>query len=111
MRKILAFACIHLGLFMLGGLALGLSALGVGFSDSVQVHNIYNVLLVVWEIFNAPAGVYILHVKEPNWLLWGGMQLFSSFLWASLAAFTLSKWKMHRHSIVQAGCAKAPPLT
>ena len=56
---------------MLGGLALGLSALGVGFSDSVQVHNIYNALVVVWEIFNVPAGVYILHVKEPNWLLWG----------------------------------------
>lgn len=77
---------------------LGLISLSVGFSDSTQFRSLYNALVVVWEIFNAPAGLYLLRVQQPNWALFGVLQLFTSFLWANLIALFISKWKAHRHN-------------
>ncbi len=72
---------------IVSGLMLGLGAFSAGFSDSTTIHGTYNALVILWEILNAPAGIYLLHATEPSWVVWGVIQVLTSFLWAK--AFTL----------------------
>ena len=93
MPKILILTLTHMTLAIFRGLVLGLGVFGVGFSDSTSARGMYDALVILWASLNAPAGIYILHVSEPNWPLWGGLQLVTSFLWANAFAFVVSFWK------------------
>lgn len=78
---------------VVSGLVLGLSVLGVGFTDSSTVRETYSALVILWQVFNAPAGIYILHVTVPNWTAFGLLQVVTSFVWANALGLMVSFWK------------------
>lgn len=98
MPKILVITLIHMTVAVVSGVVLGLSVFGVGFSDSSMVHETYSVLVVFWQILNAPAGIYALQVTEPNWAAFVLLQAFTSFVWANALAVMISCWKARRHN-------------
>ncbi len=93
MPKILLLTLAHAVAAIICGLMLGLSIFGVGFSDSALTHASYSILVIIWEILNAPAGIYILQVSEPSGGLWLLLQVLTSFLWANSYALVASYWK------------------
>lgn len=97
MPKILILTLAHMTLAIASGLVLGLGVFGVGFSDSTTDRGAYDALVILWKVLNAPAGIYVLHVSPPDWLLWGVLQLGTSFLWANVLALVASIWKARRH--------------
>ena len=98
MPKILILTLAHMTLAIVSGLALGLGVFGVGFSDSATVRGMYDALIILWQVFNTPAGIYVLQISTPNWPLWGVIQLATSFFWANAFAFVASLWKAHRRA-------------
>lgn len=98
MPKILILTLAHITLAIVSGLALGLGVFGVGFSDSSTVRGTYDALIVLWQVLNAPAGIYVLQFSTPNWPLWGVIQLATSFFWANVFAIVASFWKVHRRA-------------
>ena len=98
MPKILILTLAHMTLAIVSGLVLGLGVFGVGFSDSATVRGTYDALVILWEVLNAPAGIYVLNISTPDWLLWGVLQSATSFLWANAFAIVASFWKARRHA-------------
>ena len=98
MPKILILTSVHMTLAIVSGLVLGLGVFGVGFSDSAAVRGTYDSLVILWEVLNAPAGIYVLNISEPDWRLWGVLQLITSFLWANSFAIVASFWKTRRRA-------------
>jgi hypothetical protein len=98
MPKILILTLAHMTLAIASGLVLALGVFGVGFSDSATVRGTYDVLLMLWQVLNAPAGIYVLHISTPNWPLWGVFQLATSFFWANAFAIVASWWWAHRRA-------------
>ena len=98
MPKIAILTLAHMTLAIVSGLVLGLGVFGAGFSDSATVRGTYDMLLILWQILNAPAGIYVLHISTPNWPLWGVIQLATSFFWANAFAIVASLWRTHRRA-------------
>jgi hypothetical protein len=98
MPKILVVTFFHMAVAVGSGLFLGLSVFGVGFSDSKMVHETYSALAVLWQILNAPAGIYVLNVVEPNWAVFCLLQAITSFVWANAFGLIVSFWKLRRRN-------------
>lgn len=96
MPKIVLITIAHLMLATGSGLMLGLGVFGAGFSDSSAVHSGYTVLVMIWQILDAPAGPYILHATSPNGWLLSLLQLLTSFIWANIVVLILALWKARR---------------
>ncbi len=98
MPKLLIATLVHMTVAIVSGLILGLSVFGVGFSDSKMLHGTYSVLVVLWEALNAPAGIYVLKVAEPNWAVFGALQVITSFIWTNTIGLMVSFLKVRRHN-------------
>lgn len=98
MPRIVVITALHLIIALVSGYVLGMSILGVGFSDSEATKTTYSFLVYTWQVLNAPAGVYVFQAKSINWAVFGGLQLLTSFLWANVIAIVASHWKANRHN-------------
>jgi len=97
MPRIVTITIAHLVITIASGLLLGLSALGIGFTEFSATCDVYAVLTLIWQALNAPAGIYLLHSSPPNWTIWVGLQLFTSFLWANVFVLGVSALSKRRH--------------
>ncbi len=83
-------------LAIVSGLVLGLGVFAAGFSDSTTMHETYSGLVVLWQLLNAPAGIYALQVAAPDAVIYGLLQLVSSFIWANGYMLIVYYWKLRR---------------
>ena len=98
MPKILVITLVHMTVAVVIGLILGLGVFGVGFSDYKMLHDTYSVLVFLWQVLNAPAGIYALHVTEPSLTVFGLLQAITSFVWANAYGLMVSLWKARKHN-------------
>ena len=98
MPKMLVITLVHMTVAVVSGLVLGVSVFGVGFSDSSEVRETYSMLVILWQVLNAPAGIYVLKVAEPNWAVFASLQVITSFVWANAFGLMFSFWKARRHN-------------
>lgn len=99
MPKIVIITVLHLILALAGGYALGMSVFAAGFSSSEGLKSTYSFLAYAWQVLNAPAGVYAFHAKTISWLVFGALQLLTSFLWANALAILWSCYKGNWHNL------------
>jgi len=92
MSKILTITFLHLAIFVIGGLLLGVEVLGVGFSDSATLKVGYKWLVNIWKILNAPAS-YIFYYPKSNGVIYLLVQLVTSFIWANIYVVIWEKIK------------------
>lgn len=98
MPRIVIITALHLVFALVSGYVFGMSVFGVGFSDSEATKTTYRFLVYVWQVLNAPAGIYVFKANSIDWAEFGTLQLLTSFLWANVIALVASHRKAHRHN-------------